>query len=144
MIDLREYRSRENAIRKMIGVKKSNHNLFMNSEIFSVYFNPSNGRMTGIKDNERNQFYHFNQNDLIKFVGSVNVRQVYMSKFCQSIELEFKKHLDRNIEHYEMIHELQEQLQPFIKVAEKYNLTLDSLYDAFEEYLKDTYGVDLK
>lgn len=136
MIDLNKYRLREKAIRSMIGVKERDHTLFMGTEIFSVYFHPGNGRMTGIRDNERNQFYHYQQEDLIKFVGMVNVRQIYMSKFCQSIELEFKKHLDRNIEHYERIEELQEQLKPFINLAKDYNLTLDGLYNAFEELLE--------
>ena len=141
MIDLYEYRSRENALRKKIGIKKRT---IQDTEMFSVYYNPSNGRITGIKDNERNKFYHHTQQDIIQFVGMINQRELHTSHFLQSIELEFKKLVDRDIEKYELInhvfdekYDLEKKLTPFINLANDYNLTLDGLYDAFEELLKE-------
>lgn len=140
MIDLREYRSRENMIRKMIGIRKRSIN---DAEMFSIYYNPGNGKITGIQDNEREKFYHFIQEDIIQFVNMVNRREANTSQFLQSIELEFKKYVDRDIEKHEHLSrmfdekmELQKQLNQFIKLAEDYNLTLDGLYDAFEELLE--------
>ena len=145
MIDLYEYRSRENALRKKIGIKKRT---IQDTEMFSVYYNPSNGRITGIKDNERNKFYHHTQQDIIQFVGMINQRELHTSHFLQSIELEFKKLVDRDIEKYELInhvfdekYDLEKKLTPFINLAKDYNLTLDGLYDAFEELLKEKKGL---
>lgn len=144
MIDLNKYRSRENKIRKLIGIKQKNHKTFMNTEIFSTYINPYNGKITGIRDNEREKFYHFRQEDLIQFVGMINQRELHTSHFIQSIELEFKKLVDRDIEKYELInhmfdekYDLEKKLTPFINLANDYNLTLDGLYDTFEELLKE-------
>ena len=139
MIDLHEYRSRENALRKMIGVQKRT---ILDTEMFSVYYNPTNNRITGIRDNERGKFYHFRQEDIIQFVNMVNVREENTSRFLQNIELEFKQFVDRDIEHHEVIsrmfdekRELQKQLNRFINLADDYNLSLDGLCDAFEESL---------
>lgn len=147
MIDLREYRSRENMIRKMIGIRERSIN---DAEMFSVYYNPGNGKITGIRDNERGKFYHFRQEDIIQFVSMVNRREYNTSQFLQCIELEFKKYVDRDIEKHEHLSrmfdekmELQKQLNQFMKLAEDYNLTLDGLYDAFEELLeKKVKGVE--
>ena len=147
MIDLREYRSRENMIRKMIGIRRRSIN---DAEMFSIYYNPGNGNITGIRDNERGKFYRFRQEDIIQFVNMVNLREANTSQFLQSIELEFKKYVDRDIEKHEHLSrmfdekmELQKQLNQFIKIAEYYNLTLDDLYDAFEELLeKKVKGVE--
>lgn len=147
MIDLHEYRSRENMIRKMIGIRERSIN---DAEMFSIYYNPSNGRITGIRDNERNKFYHHTQQDIIQFVSMINQREFHTSHFLQSIELEFKKYVDRDIEKHEHLSrmfdekmELQKQLNQFIKLAEDYNLTLDGLYDAFEELLEKKFkGVE--
>jgi len=145
MIDLYEYRSRENALRKRIGIKKRT---IQDTEMFSVYYNPSNGRITGIRDNERNKFYHHTQQDIIQFVGMINQRELHTSHFLQSIELEFKKLVDRDIEKYELInhvfdekYDLEKKLTPFINLANDYNLTLDGLYDSFEELLKEKKGL---
>ena len=145
MIDLYKYRSRENALRKKIGIRKRT---IQDTEMFSVYYNPSNGRITGIKDNERNKFYHHTQQDIIQFVSMINQRELHTSHFLQSIELEFKKLVDRDIEKYELInhvfdekYDLEKKLTPFINLANDYNLTLDGLYDAFEELLKEKKGL---
>lgn len=149
MIDLHYYKKREREIRKIIGINP-NGNIFDATEMFSVYFNPSNGVMTGIHDNERNKFYHFRQEDIMRFVNTVNQREYHTSKFLQSIELQFKEYVDREMDRYEIMEkcfdekkELEKQLQPFINLANDYNLTLDGLYDAFEELLeKEFKGVE--
>lgn len=149
MIDLHYYKKREREIRKIIGINP-NGNIFDANEMFSVYFNPSNGVMTGIRDNERNKFYHFGQEDIMRFVNTVNQREYHTSKFLQGIELQFKKYVDREMDRYELMEkcfdekkELEKQLNPFINLANDYNLTLDGLYDAFEELLeKEVKGVE--
>ena len=149
MIDLHYYKKREREIRKIIGINP-NGNIFDANEMFSVYFNPSNGRMTGIRDNEREKFYHFTQEDIMRFVNMVNQREFRTSEFLQGIELQFKRCVDREIDRYELMEkcfdekkELEKQLNPFINLANDYNLTLDGLYDAFEELLKEKFkGVE--
>ena len=78
----------------------------------------------------------------MRFVNTVNQREYHTSKFLQSIELQFKEYVDREMDRYEIMEkcfdekkELEKQLQPFINLANDYNLTLDGLYDAIEELL---------
>ena len=107
MLNLHNFRSRENAIRKTIGVSRD-YTVLDKRNAYTTYFNPSTGVLTGIRDNERDIFYKYTQQeDIIKFVSMINLKETRYSEFIQSIELELKKFVDREVELFDTIKELE-------------------------------------
>ena len=110
MLDLHHFKRRNKAIRDAIGISKDDIYRIDKNQ-FSVYFNPSTGLITGIKDNERNVFYHYDrQDDLINFVGMVNLREERFSGFVQGVELQIKQFIDREIEMFDKIDKLNDEI----------------------------------
>ena len=105
MLDLNYFNKNKKGIRKNLGAP--NNPAEINN--YDIYFNISTGRITGIKDNERNIFYKFNQEDIIQFINMINIKEKHTSEFLQSIELTFKSYIDREIEYYNTIIKLEEE-----------------------------------
>lgn len=119
MIDLNRFNKRDKKLQEMMGVKYHESLFFDDTDIYSCYYNPSTGVLTGIMDNERNNFYHINQRELIEFVRTVNFRELRFSEFMKKIELDFKQHIDRNLEYMEWINALEDKIEGLEQLLEE-------------------------
>lgn len=119
MIDLNRFNKRDKKLQEMMGVKYHGSLFFDDTDIYSCYYNPSTGVLTGIMDNERDNFYRINQTELIEFVRTVNIRELKFSEFMKKIELEFKQHIDRNLEYMEWITTLEDKVEELEQLLEE-------------------------
>ena len=95
------------------------HSIFDNTDIYSLYCNLGTGLFTGVMDNERDVFYEFKkQEDIRKFINVINVKENHFTRFLQSIELELKQYIDREIEHFEIIQKQENELEFADKLIE--------------------------
>ena len=70
VLDLSHFHKRDRKIKQLMGIPHNDNYLFKDIDIYTGYFNPSSGIMTGIKDNETNVFYQYNrQEDIIKLLN---------------------------------------------------------------------------
>ena len=134
MIDFNYLHMREYEIKRSYGIPKDSRLRFHprdTTDIFSVYFNPSTGLITGIRDNESNIFYKWTLDgeDLIKFIHKLNIRETEFTKIASSIESMTKRFIDTEIKLYEGINEyenqlsyLKKELNEYQKVMEEFNI----------------------
>ena len=130
MINLNKFNKRDKKLQEIIGVKYHESLFFDDTDIYSCYYNPSTGVLTGIMDNERDNFYRINQTELIEFVRTVNIRELRFSEFMKKIELEFKQHIDRNLEYMEWINTLEDKNEELEKL-------LDDKIEELEKLLEE-------
>ena len=117
MLNLHQVNKRSKIIKQQIGVK--HHSIFDNTDIYSLYCNLGTGLFTGVMDNERDVFYEFKkQEDIRKFINVINVKENHFTRFLQSIELELKQYIDREIEHFEIIQKQENELEFADKLIE--------------------------
>ena len=109
MIDTHNYKWREREIRREIGVPLS---CFDVKDSYSIYVNPKYGHITAFKDNIRGIFYKISdKKDMELFINTLNVKANSTSRFLQSIEKEFAMYQDREIEYFEHLRELEEEIE---------------------------------
>ena len=116
VLDLSHFHKRDRRIKEVIGIPHNDNFLFKDTDIYTTYFNPSNGIMTGIKDNETNNFYRYNrQEDIMKFIGVINTKEFRRSEFLKGIELSLKEFSNEEIRLYERIMELEHEVDKLEK-----------------------------
>lgn len=116
VLDLSHFYKRDRRIKELIGIPHNDNFLFKDTDIYTTYFNPSSGIMTGIKDNETNNFYHYNrQEDIMKFIRVINTKEFRRSEFLKGIELSLKEFSNNEIRLYERIMELEHEVDKLEK-----------------------------
>lgn len=116
VLDLSHFHKRDRKIKQLMGIPHNDNYLFKDIDIYTGYFNPSSGIMTGIKDNETNVFYQYNrQEDIIKFINVINAKEVRRSEFLKGIELSLKEFSNNEIRLYERIMELEHEVDKLEK-----------------------------
>lgn len=116
MLDLGHFSKNKKWIRKNLGMPNNRGEV----NNYDTYFNITTGKITGIKDNERNTFYKINQEDIIQFINMLNIKETHTTEFLQSIEQTFKSYIDREIEYYKTLTELENENKKLKKELEKY------------------------
>lgn len=142
MIDFKYLHMREEEIKRHYGIPKDSRLRVHprdTTDIFSVYFNPSTGLITGIRDNESNKFYkhHHDGGDLIEFVNMLNIREAEFTQIASSIESMTKGFIDREMRFYEGINEYENQLSDLKKELNEYQKVMDEFNIEDISELKD-------
>ena len=116
MLDLGYFSKKRDWVRKNLGTPKNREGI----NTYDTYYNSTTNIITGIKDNERNTFYKFNQEDIIQFINMLNIKETHTTEFLQSIEQTFKQYIDREIEYHQTITELENENTKLKKELKKY------------------------
>ena len=114
MIDFRYLHMREDKIKQAFGVPYNNpNNPYPKNTLdtFSIYVNPSNWSITGIRDNESDKFYKITQDDLTRFVAMLNIREREFTQTVSGIDSMTKSFIDRETRLYNALNDYENEIR---------------------------------